>query len=119
MIVAGVFVPDPIRGHPPGARSEPSAELSLHAKVHGAVGGPVAFLALLGACLTLAGRLQGALRLHTALTAVAGLAMTVWTARAFQTDAADTGLVQRGLIAVYWTWIVVLGIHLITHPPPP
>lgn len=119
MIVAGVFVPDPIRGYPPGARSEPSAEQTWQAQVHGVVGGPVAFLALWGACLTLAGGLQGAWRLYTALTAVAGLAMTIWTARAFQTDAANTGLVQRGLIAVYWTWIVVLGVHLITHPPPP
>jgi hypothetical protein len=24
----------------------------------------------------------------------------------------NTGLVQRGLILIYWTWIVVLGIYL-------
>jgi len=116
MLVAGVFAPDPIRGYPPGARSEPSAELTWQAQVHNA-SGPVAFLVLLGACLTLAGRLQGAWRLYTVLTAVAGLGLTIWTALAFQRDAANTGLVQRGLILVYWSWIVLLGIHLITNPP--
>jgi hypothetical protein len=114
LIVAGVFAPDPIRGYPPGARSEPSADQTWQAKVHHVVGGPVAFLALFGGCLTLAGRLEGAWQAYTVLTAVAGLAMTVGTALAFQRDAARTGLVQRGLLLVYWSWIVLLSIHLIT-----
>lgn len=66
----------------------------------------------------MAGQLEGAWRLYTILTAVAGLAMTVWTAVAYQMDAANTGLVQRGLIVVYWSWIGALGIHLATNPPP-
>jgi len=119
LLVAGVFVPDAVRGYPPRATSEAPAELTWHHQVHGVVGGPVAFLALFGACLTLAGGLQGAWRLYTVLTAVAGLAMTIWTALAYQRDAAKTGLVQRGLILVYWSWIVLLGIHLITNPPQP
>jgi Protein of unknown function (DUF998) len=56
-IVAGVFVPDPIRGYPPGARSQPSAQLNWQAQVHDMTG-PVMFLALFVACLTLAGHLQ-------------------------------------------------------------
>jgi hypothetical protein len=87
--------------------------------VHAIVGGPVAFLALFGACLTVAGHLQGAWRLYTVLTAVAGLAMTIWTAIAFRTNAAKIGLIQRGLILVYWSWIVLLGIHLTISPPRP
>ncbi len=43
--------------------------------------------------------------------------MTIWTVLAFRRDAANTGLVQRGLILIYWTWIVVVGIHLIADPP--
>jgi hypothetical protein len=39
--------------------------------------------------------------------------MTVWTALAFQRDAANTGLVQRGLLFVYFTWIVLVGAHLL------
>jgi hypothetical protein len=54
--------------------------------------------------------------LYTLLTAVAGLTMDVWTALAIRRAEANTGLVQRGLILIYWTWIVVLGIHLIADP---
>jgi hypothetical protein len=43
--------------------------------------------------------------------------MTGWTAVAFQKDAPNTGLVQRGLLLVYWIWIVALGIHLVTDSP--
>ena len=116
MIIAGVFAPDAVRGYPPGAGSEPSAELSWQAKVHNATG-PVMFLALFVACLTLAGRLQGGWQLYTAITAAAGLGLTVWTALAFQTDAANTGLVQRGLLLVYLSWIALLGIYLATSSP--
>jgi hypothetical protein len=116
LIVAGVFAPDPIRGYPPGARSEPSAQLSWQAEVHNA-SGPLMFLALFGACLTLAGRLAGGWQVYTVFTAVVGLGMTVWTALAFRKDAAFTGLVQRGLILIYWSWIVLLGIHLVASPP--
>lgn len=87
--------------------------MTWHHQVHGVVGGPVAFLAIFGACLTLAGRLDGSWRLYTVLTAIVGLALTIWTALAFQRDAVNTGLVQRALILVYWSWIVLLGIHLV------
>jgi hypothetical membrane protein len=43
-VVSGVFIPDPIRGYPPGARSEPSAQKTWQAQVHD-VAGPVMFLA--------------------------------------------------------------------------
>lgn len=117
LVVAGVFAPDPVRGYPPGAPTEPSAKPTWQAQVHAVVGGPIAFFAVFGATLTLAGPLQGGWQLYTVFTAVAGLAMTVWTALAFQKDAANTGLVQRGLLLVYCSWIVALGIHLVTDPP--
>jgi membrane protein implicated in regulation of membrane protease activity len=77
------------------------------------VAGPVMFLAIFGACLTVAGSLQGPWRLCTVLTAIVGLALTVWTAFAYQKDAGNTGLVQRALILVYLNWIVLLGIHVV------
>jgi hypothetical protein len=113
MIAAGVFLPDPIRGYPPGAPTGTPDEVTRHHQVHHVVGGPVAFLAIFGACLTVAGRLEGSWRLYTVLTAIVGLALTIWTALAFQRDAANTALVQRALILVYWSWIVLLGIHLV------
>lgn len=116
MVVAGAFAPDPVRGYPPGAPTDPSAKPTWVAQVHH-VSGPVAFFAIFGACLSLAGRLEGGWRLYTVLTAAVGLVMTGWTAFAFQKDAANTGLVQRSLLLVYWSWIVALGFHLVTDPP--
>lgn len=108
LIASGALVPDPLRGYPPGA----SEDVTWHGQAHNAAG-PVMFIAIFAAALTLAGRLEGAWQVYTVLTAVAGLALTVWTAVSFQRDAASTGLVQRGLILVYWIWIVLLGIHLV------
>jgi hypothetical protein len=113
MIAAGVFLPDPIRGYPPGAPTGTPDEVTWHHRVHHVVGGPVAFLGIFGACLIVAGRLEGSWRLYTVLTAVVGLALTIWTALAYQRDAANTGVVQRALILVYWSWIVLLGLHLV------
>lgn len=57
--------------------------------------------------------LEGSWRWYTALTAVVGLGLTMGTALSYQRDAAKTGLVQWALILVYWSWIVLLGIHLV------
>ena len=117
MAIAGLFVPDAVRGFPPGAPTHPPAKLSWQHQVHAIVGGPIAFFALLGACLALSGQLQGGWRWYTVLTACAGLGMTIWTALAYQKDANHTGLIQRGLIVVYWSWIIALGLHLAMDPP--
>jgi hypothetical protein len=112
LIIAGVFPPDPVRGYPPGAPIDREAALSRGAKIHD-VSGPIMFLALLAASVALANQLGGGWRLYTMLTAGIGFVLTVWTAVAYQKDAANTGLVQRGLIIVYWSWIVALAIHLL------
>jgi len=112
LFVSGVFAPDPVRGYPPGAPIEPRAEPSWSARIHN-VSGPVLSLAALGACLAVALQLDAFWAWYTLATAVAGVGMTVWTALAFQRDAANTGLVQRGLLFVYLTWIVLVGAHLL------
>ena len=33
-----------------------------------------------------------------------------------QKDANHTGLIQRGLIVIYWSWIIALGLHLVMDP---
>jgi hypothetical membrane protein len=115
LIVAGVFSPDPVRGYPPGVSTDPEAGLTWQAKIHDA-SGPIMFVALLAACVVLAGQLEGGWRVYTVATAMIGFVMTAWTAFAYQKDASNTGLVQRGLVIVYWTWIVALSIHLTTSP---
>lgn len=117
LLVAGVFAPDAVRGYPPGAPRDPAAAPSGRAWIHHVVSGPVAFLALFGACLALAGRLEGGWRVYTLVTAGVGLVLTASTAVAFRRDAPRTGLVQRGLLLTYWSWIAVLGIHLAGGPP--
>ncbi len=111
-IASGVFVTDPMRGYPPGAPTGAAADATWHSKLHDAVAPPM-FLAIFGACLTLAGRLDGPWRLYTMLTAIVGLALTIGTALAYQRDAANLGLIQRALLLVYWSWIFLLGIHLL------
>ena len=113
MIAAGVFVTDPIRGYLPGAPTGNQDEVSWQHQAHGIVGGPVAFFAVFGACLILAGRLDGPWRWYTLFTAAVGLALTIGTAAAYQRDAPKTGLIQRALVLVHWSWVALLGIHLI------
>ena len=112
LILPAIFVPDPVHGYPPGAPSEPPAALTWQHRVHHA-SAPIMFLSLFGACVVLAGRLQGAWRLYSVLTAIVGLVLMIWTALAYERDADNTGLVQRVLILVCWTWIMLLGIHLL------
>jgi len=112
MVAAGVFRLDPVRGYPPGASSGAPDQVRWQHRVHDTVS-PVAFLAIFGACLILSARVDGFWRLYTLLTAVVGLGLTFWTALAYQRDAARSGLVQRALILVYWSWIVLMGIRLV------
>jgi hypothetical protein len=106
-IVSGLFVPDALRGYPPGAKET----VTRHGQIHDATG-PIMFFAIFAAALTLAGRLEGGWQVYTMLNAVVGLAFTIWTAISFQRDSAKTGLVQRGLILVYLIWVALLGLHL-------
>ncbi len=112
LIGAGVFLTDPIRGYPPGSPSPATEELSWHHRVHGAMG-PIAFLAVFGACISLAGRLDGFWQGYTLVTGVMGLALVAWTAISVQRDASIAGLVQRCLILVYVVWVILLSIHLL------
>lgn len=111
LIVPGVYVPDAVRGYPPGAPTSRRGEFTWQHRVHH-MSAPIMLLSLFGACLTIAVSLRGAWRAYTVLTAVVGLALTVGTALAYERDAAKTGLVQRGLVLVYWSWIVSMGVHL-------
>jgi hypothetical protein len=112
LIISGVFRMDPMRGYPPGTPAGTPERLSWHQQIHN-LAGPVTFFAVFGACLVLAGQLEGSWRAFTVVTAIAGLALTISTAIAWQKDAPLTGLIQRGVILVYLTWIVLLGGHLL------
>lgn len=112
LIGAGVFRTDPIRGYPPGTPRPPTEEISWHHRVHGAMG-PIAFLAVFGACLSVADRLDGVWQVYTLVTGVIGLALVAWTDISIQRDASIAGLVQRCLILVYVVWVILLSTHLL------
>jgi hypothetical protein len=112
MVAAGVFVMDPMRGYPPGTPPGTPARLTWHARIHEGTG-PVGFLAIFGACLAVAARLDGPWRMYSVLTAAAGLLLLLGTGIAWRTDAARTGLIQRALVVVYCGWIATLGVHLV------
>ena len=114
LLMAAIFAPDPVRGYPPGASSRTARPETLHAQLH-EVSGPSLTLALFGACVAVARRLDGGWAIYTLATAVVGLVATGWLITAYRRDAAYTGLVQRALIATYWLWITVLSLHLVTR----
>lgn len=111
LVIAAIFAPDPVRGFPPGASSHTARPETLHAKIHDA-SGPLLALAMLGACLVVAPRLDGVWAAYTVGTAVVGLLTTVWLVTAYQRDAAHTGLVQRAFLVTYWLWLTLLSLHL-------
>ena len=111
-ITSGLFSMDPSFGYPPGTPPGMPTRPTWQHQIHGAAGA-IVFLAIFGACLAIAGRLDGGWRIYTLATAGLGIALTVSTMVASLRDASKTGLIQRALIFVYWTWIALLGIHLL------
>jgi hypothetical protein len=111
LVLAGVFAPDPVRGFPPGTSDRSARAVTTAAKLHDLIG-PVMTLALFAACLTVATRLTGPWAVYTLATAAVGLMTTGWLISAYRRDAANTGLVQRILLATYGLWVVVLGVSL-------
>ena len=77
---AGLFVPDPMNGFPPGTPIGPPSSVSWHSWMH-LVSGSLGFLALIGACFVFAGRF-------------ATLGQRAWTAYSV-----ITGIVVLGAIA--------------------
>jgi hypothetical protein len=111
LVLAGAFAPDPVRGFPPGSSDRTARPVTTAAKLHD-LAGPVMALSLAAACLTVAARLAGPWAVYTLATAVVGLMMTGWLISAYRRDAANTGLVQRILLATYGLWVVVFGVSL-------
>jgi hypothetical protein len=111
LILAGSFAPDPVRGFPPDSSDRSARPVTIAAKLHDLTG-PIMTLSLSAACLTVAGSLAGPWAVYSLATAVVGLMMTGWLISAYRRDAANTGLVQRILLATYGLWVVVFGVSL-------
>lgn len=110
LIVTGVFVGDPGLGFPPGT-GPGIGELSRHAAVHAAAP-PVAFGALIGACLVFARRFVGCGRWgwagYSAGTAVTALALLLWPG--------GGGAVRTGVAVVITSaWMTAIAVDARTE----
>ena len=107
MVGAGIFLPDPLPGFPPGALAGIPAQMSEHAMLHG-VGFFVAFLSLIAACFVFArryfvvgnpgwGRYSIATGVITPLLILAGMVIQ---------SATSISVVVVGIIAFGWVGAV-------------
>ena len=111
LIIAGIFVPDPSLGFPPGTPDGIPAAFSLNAILHG-VGFMLAFGSLTLACLVFALRDTGQREywwaVYSVATAVAALTFIMWPGQ-------QVGISIRYFIAaaIAWTWTSVIATRLI------
>lgn len=111
LVAAGVFLPDPALGYPPGTpdRIPPAADFSWHGWVH-SVTPPAAFSALIAACLVAVRRFrrtgQRPWAIGSLVTALVCVALVAWPSPA----TASTRLVLATVVGFCWT--TALGMSL-------
>ena len=119
LVGAGVFVPDPSYGYPPGAPLGPAPSFSVHGTLH-EVAGYMMFGPLLAACF-IRGRRFAARADHrgwAAYSYVTGLVIVASIAGAFRewsTGSPDNfgGLFQRIAIIAGWLWVALVALRTI------
>ncbi len=120
LIGAGLFVPDPLLGYPPGAPST----LTLHGAIHMLLS-LVVFTALIAACFVLARRFAGdpAWRGWAPYSIATGILVAVLfiatdVVASSPNPNAPAGLVQRLCIIIGWVWIALLALRLLNKKAP-
>ncbi|TME12052.1 MAG: DUF998 domain-containing protein, partial [Chloroflexi bacterium] len=116
LISAGIFVPDPMNGFPPGAAT-PSA-ISGHAILH-FVSGAIGFLGLIAGCFVFARRFA-ALKQHgwAAYSVITGvLFLGAFFGIASGSKQSAVVLAFYGAVVLGWAWISVIAARLITELP--
>jgi hypothetical membrane protein len=114
LVLAGVFVPDPANGFPPGAPDGMPDRLSVHAVVHG-IGFAIAFTAVTAAAVVVAIRsaARGERRwaLYTVGSAIAAFVLSAWPG----TSGASIRYAAASLVV--WAWVAALAGRLIRGRP--
>ena len=119
LVGAGLFVPDPLLGYPPGAPSTPT----LHGVLHMLLS-LIVFIALPAACFVLARRFAGdpAWRGWVSYSIATGVLVIVFF---ILTDVvanlgpnSPAGFVQRLTIIIGWVWIALLALRLMSKKAP-
>jgi hypothetical membrane protein len=116
LVAGGVFVADPALGFPPGTPPGMPDEMSWHGVLHAAAP-PVAFLALVAACLVLARWYRRAghsgLAVYSAATALVCLALSAWPSQ----DGASVRLFAAVVIGFAWLSVLALRLARETRRP--
>jgi len=113
LAASGVFSMDAMRGYPPGTAPGTPSVLSRQHKVHD-VFGFLVFSSLPVACVAFAVALpEGMWVAYSLATAVVLVVLFITFGAAWERDAPRTGLIQRAMIIVGWTWIALVCLELI------
>lgn len=110
LVLAGVFLPDPALGYPPGTPDAVPDDFSGHGMLH-AVTPPLAFVALVLCCVVLARR-WFSLRLYgrgagTVGVAAAALTLSAWPGQ----QGASIRLAIAALVGFAWTTFTALDLR--------
>jgi hypothetical protein len=111
LIVSGLFPMDPMRGYPPGTEPGTPTVLSRRHKVHDAFGF-VVFASLGAATIAFGLAQEGGWRIYSFATAVLIVVLIIVFRAAWERDSPRTGLLQRLMVLVGWTWIALLVVSL-------
>jgi len=114
MIVAGLALPDPLLGFPPGAPLSIPTHMSTHAGFHG-VGFGIAFLSLISACFVSSWRFfrskSPGWALYSLVTAIATIALLV--AGFSNQSLTSIAFFVVGIVA--FGWLAAVALHLMNE----
>lgn len=111
LVGSGVWRMDPMRGYPPGTPPEDPPSFSRAHLWHDRAGAGV-FLSMPAAAVATALALDGPWAWYSAATAAALIVLLTLFTAAWERDAALTGLIQRLLILVGWSWLALVCWHV-------
>jgi hypothetical protein len=117
---AGLFVPDPMNGFPPGTPNGLPSTVTWHSWMH-LVSGSLGFLALIAACFVFARRFasmgQRGWMAYSIVTGILVLAAVVGISSGSQQAAVIIGFFISGVLGL--AWIAALSLRLISAPRAP
>lgn len=111
LVASGIFPMDAMQGYPPGTPLTTPTVYSRSHRLHD-VFGFLVFSALPAACFAFAISFTGGWRIYSFTTAAALVALFVVFGIAMEAEAPRTGLIQRLMIVVGWTWIGLVCLYL-------
>jgi hypothetical protein len=111
LVGSGVFTMDPMRGYPPGTEGGTPAVLSRGHKIHDAFGFLV-FSSLAATAIEFGRSLDGGWKIYSFATGATIVVLILAFVPAWKRDSPLTGLLQRLMILIGWTWIALICLSL-------